>query len=171
MRIGLSLQEFIELRLAPLAGADPAFVRAAELERESLFPMTTAQAADHLRSRGYECRAPGLEAMAEGGVVRLSQPDTWMPDDVEAAAQYLEGAELFTPYAVMCQTLGCRYATYLRALREAAERESQKYGRRVPANDQYFVLHRMPPRDDKEAVVWFTLADDVRERLERGEEV
>lgn len=66
MRIGLTFEEFSELRLAPLAGADPAFVEAAQMEREALFPMSTAQAANHLRSRGYECMAPGLEAMAEG---------------------------------------------------------------------------------------------------------
>ena len=30
MGIGLSVDEYVELRLAPLAGADPAFVQAAE---------------------------------------------------------------------------------------------------------------------------------------------
>jgi hypothetical protein len=145
--------------------------QAAGTARASLFPMNTVQAADHLRSRGYDCRPEGLEVLVQYGTVRLSQPDTWQQADMETAAEYLEHAEIFTPYAAMCQTLGCRFATYLRALREAAERESQKYGRRVPACDQYFVLHRMPPRDDKEAVVWFTLADDVRRRLERGKEV
>jgi hypothetical protein len=33
MRIGLSFTECVELRLRRLAGADPAFVQAAELER------------------------------------------------------------------------------------------------------------------------------------------
>lgn len=87
------------------------------------------------------------------------------------AADYFEDAEIFTPYAAMCQALGCGYADFLRALNEAAERESQKYGRRIPADDQYFVMHRVPPRDDRPAVITFTLCDDVRERLERGQGV
>jgi hypothetical protein len=71
----------------------------------------------------------------------------------------------------MCQTLGCSYADFLRPLREAAREASRKYRRRIPPDDQLFLLHRFPPRDDKPAVITFTLADDVRERLERGEEV
>ena len=55
---------------------------------------------------------------------------------------------------------------------------SQKYGRNVPDSDQYFVMHRVPPRgvsdDDgnlKEitsSVISFALCDDIQERLERG---
>ena len=66
-------------------------------------------------------------------------------------------------------------------LREASERESQKYGRHVPDSDQYFVMHRIPPRgvtdddgnlvDITSSVISFTLCDDIRERLERGEEI
>lgn len=112
-----------------------------------------------------------LGLLVENGVVRPAQPEAWQQADVETVADYFENAEIFTPYAEACQTFGFRYADFLQALREAAERESQKHGRRVPANDQYFVLHRMPPRGDKEAVVWFTLADEVRRRLERGKEV
>jgi len=171
MRIGLTFGEYVELSLMPLAGADAAFRQAAEMERETLFPMTTAQAAEHLRSRGYECKPQMLELLVENGVVRPSQPDAWTQADVDAAADYLEDAEIFTPYAAMCQTLGCGYADFLRALREAAERESQKYGRRIPADDQYFVMHRVPPRDDRPAVISFTLCEDIRERLERGQEV
>jgi hypothetical protein len=69
----------------------------------------------------------------------------------------------------------------VRALREAAERESLAHGQEIPADDQYFVMHRVPPRgvtnpggdfvDIKPAVISFTLADDIRQRLERGEEV
>jgi hypothetical protein len=51
------------------------------------------------------------------------------------------------------------------------ERESRKYGRWIPEDDQYFVMHRVPPRGDKPAVITFTLMDDVQERLEHGEEV
>lgn len=171
MRIGLSFDEFAELRLAPLAGADPAFVQAAQLEREALFPMTAAQAVNHLRSRGYDCKPQMLELLVENGVVRPAQPGAWQQGDVEIVADYFEDAEIYTPYAAACQAFGFRYADFLRALREAAERESQKYGRRIPADDQYFVMHRVPPRDDRPAVISFTLCDDVRERLERGKEV
>ena len=152
-------------------GSDPAFVQAAELERESLFPMTINQAAEHLRSRGYDCKPQMLKLLVENGVVRPASPDAWTRMDVDAAADYFEDAEIFTPYAAMCQTLGCRYADFLRALRVAAERESQKYGRRIPADDQCFVMHRVPPRADRPAVISFTLCDDIRERLERGQEV
>jgi hypothetical protein len=41
----------------------------------------------------------------------------------------------------------------------------------VPDDDQYFVMHRVPPRDVNPAVISFTLCDDIRERLERGEEI
>ncbi len=57
------------------------------------------------------------------------------------------------------------------ALREAAEHEAEKYGISVRADDQLFVMHRVPPRDDHDAVITFTLCADVRERLERGEGV
>ena len=69
----------------------------------------------------------------------------------------------------------------LKPLREAAERESQKYGRYVPEDDQSFIMHRTAPRgvpDDNGnltdvtlSVISCTLCDDIRERLERGEEV
>jgi len=100
---------------------------------------------------------------------------------VDAAAEHFEDCGIFTPYAAMCQALGCRYADFERALREAAERESKRYGRQVPADDQYFVMHRVPPRGEinasgdlvgfKPAVISFTLCDDIKERIERGEEV
>lgn len=80
---------------------------------------------------------------------------------------------MFTPYAAMCQALGCRYADFLKPLRDAADRESAKYGRRIPDDDQ-FVMHRMPPRGGEgahDAIISFTLCDDIRDRIERGEEV
>lgn len=56
-----------------------------------------------------------------------------------------------------------------------------EYGRHVPASDQYFVMHRVPPRgvtDDAgklveitPSAISFTLCDDVRDRIERGEEI
>ena len=181
MGTGLTFDEYVELRLRPAAGADPTFYRAAEMQRERMFPMNTVGASSHLRSRGYDCRPQMLDLLVEKGVVKLSQPDAWTQADVDAAAEYFEECEIFVPYAAMCQTLGCRYADFLRPLREAAERESQKYGRRIPEDDQYFVMHRVPPRgvtgkdghlaEIKPSVISFTLCDDIRERLERGEEV
>ncbi|MCA3004406.1 MAG: hypothetical protein ACK51N_04255 [bacterium] len=170
-RIGLTFDEYFDLRQKPQAGADPAFHEAAEMERDGLFPTATAAASNHLRSRGYDCRPVMLDALVEQGVVKPSDPNGWTRADVDAAAEHFEECGIFVPYAVMCQALGCRYADFLRPLREAAERESATYGRSVPADDQYFVMHRVPPRDTTPAVISFTLCDDIRERLERGEEI
>lgn len=170
-RIGLTLDEHFDLRVKPRTGADPAFHEAAQDERNRMFPMATATASHHLRSRGYDCRPAILDALVRQGVVTPSKPDAWSRADVEAAADHLEEAGIFVPYVVMCQALGCRYADFLRPLREAAERETAKYGRVVRADDQLFVMHRVPPRDNAPAVISFTLCDDIRERLERGEEV
>lgn len=177
-RIGLTLDEYIDLRLTPPGCSDRAR-RTAEYMRGQ-FPMTTGVASGHLRSRGYDCRPVMLDALVEQGVVS-PKPDAWTQADVDAAADHFEGCEFFVPYAAMCATLGCSYADFHRALREAAEREATKYGRHIPADDQYFVMHRTPPRgvtgedgslvDIKPAVLAFTLCDDIRERIERGEEV
>ena len=43
-RIGMSLDEYVALRLMPLAGADRAFIEAAEDERERMFPMPKVKA-------------------------------------------------------------------------------------------------------------------------------
>jgi len=181
MRIGLTFDEYADLRLRPPTDADPAFRTAAEMEREQLFPMSRASASGHLRTRGYDCRPPMLDVLVRNGVVAPADPDAWSQADVDAAAEHFEQCQIFTPYAAMCQTLGCRYADFERALREAAERESKRYGRQVPADDQYFVMHRVPPRGEtnasgdlvelKPAVISFTLCDDIKERIERGEEV
>ncbi len=181
MRIGMSFDEYVELRLNPPAGSDPAFRAAAEQEREQMFPMNLASAANHLRSRGYDCKPMMLEMLIENGVVKPTDRDAWTQADVDAAAEHFEDAQIFVPYAAMCQAFGCRYADFLRPLREAAERASKEYGRHVPEDDQYFVMHRVPSRgvtdDDgnligiEPAKICFTLCDDIKERLERGEEV
>ncbi|MCL2645414.1 MAG: hypothetical protein FWD61_00245 [Phycisphaerales bacterium] len=152
------------------------FEEAVELRRKVSFPMTRAEANEHLRSRGYDCHPVMLKAMVEHEVVKPIHPKVWMQKDVEDAAEHIEDCGLFTPYAEMCEALGCRYADFLRALKAAAERESAKYGQDVPARDHYFVMHRMPPRGEggadgvvKPAVLTFTLCADIRERLERGE--
>jgi len=41
MGTGLTFDEYVELRLRALAGADRAFVRAAEMELDELFPVNT----------------------------------------------------------------------------------------------------------------------------------
>lgn len=171
MQTGLTFEEYLALRLRPLAGADRAFQEAAKMEREQMFPMALASASNHLRSRGYDCRPAMLELLIQNGTVKPATQDAWTQADVDAAAEHFEDAQILTPYAAMCETLGCRYADFLRPLREAAERESQKYGRRIPDDDQYFVMQRVPPRDTQPAIISFTLCDDIRERLERGEEV
>ncbi len=181
MTIGLSIEEYFELKLKPRAGADPVFFQAAEQERDGMFPMPLVSVASHLRSRGYDCRPQSLDLLLESGVVSPADSDAWSKADADAAAAHFEDCGVFTPYAAMCETLGCRYADFVRALREAAERESKAYSRNLPADDQYFVMHRVPPRgvtgpdgdliDIRRAVISFTLADDIRERLERGEDV
>ncbi len=181
MRIGLTFDEYAELRLNPPAGSSPFIQQAADQEREEMFPMNLASVSIHLRSRGYDCKRMMLELLLDNEAVNLTDRDAWTQEDVEAAAEYFEQSQLFVPYASMCQTLGCGYVGFLRPLREAAERESKIYGRCVPENDQYFVMHRVPPRgqtdDDgnmtgiQPSQISFTLCDDIKERLERGEEV
>ena len=170
----LTLDEFVNLKIKPRAGADAASHEAAARELERMFPMTLVAASHHLRSRGYDCRPAMLEVLVRDGVVTPAGPDAWSQADVDAAAQHFEDCDLLTPYAAMCQTLGCRYVDFLKPLREAADRESAKYGRVIPDDDQYFVMHRIPPRggdDAHDAILSFTLCDDIRERIERGEEV
>lgn len=101
--------------------------------------------------------------------------------DVDAAVAYSEDGSILTAYARIFEALGCGYTAYVRALREAAERESRVYGQQIPADDQFFTLHYSPPRgvtdpygnlvENRQAVIRFTLADEFRDRLGRGEEV
>lgn len=181
MGTGMTFDEFYDLKMKPHSRADRVFHEAVENARQKAFPMSTEAAAWHLRSRGYDCYRDMLEVLVKHGTIVLAQPDTWTREDVDAAAEYFEEQRLLTPYAMMCSALGCGYADFLRALREASERESAKWGRHVPANDQYFVMHREPPRGItneqgepvgyQPAVITFTLCDDIRERLERGEDI
>lgn len=48
-----------------------------EPDESQLFPMTTGQAANHLGSRGYNCKPQMVELLVENGLVRPSSPDTW----------------------------------------------------------------------------------------------
>jgi len=94
---GLTFDEYVDLRLKPLAGADRAFHEAAETEREQMFPMNLASASSHLRSRGYDCRPAMLETLIENGVVTPADPAAWTQADVEAAAEHFEECDIFTP--------------------------------------------------------------------------
>lgn len=180
MKIGLSYAEVVELVLTP-TGSEEAFRQAVDMQLESMFPMTTASAAGHLRSRGYDVYRQSLELLVENGVVKPTQPDAWSESDIDAAAEHFEQAQILVPYAAACIVLGCSYADFLRPLREAAEEASRKYCRPVRPDDQLFTMHREPPRgvtddagrlvDIRPARISFTLCDDIRERLERGEEV
>ncbi len=89
-RIGLTFDEFVELKLKPPAGADRAFHEAAEMERREMFPMPLVAAANHLRSRGYDCRPAMLELLVKDGVVKPAGPDAWSQADVDAAADHFE---------------------------------------------------------------------------------
>lgn len=128
-RIGLSFDEYVDLKIKPRPGADPAFHEAAAMEVEQMFPMTLAAASSHLRSRGYDCRPAMLDLLIENKVATPANADAWSQADVDAAAAHFEECEIYTPYGEMCQTLGCGYADFVRPLREAAERESALYGR------------------------------------------
>lgn len=75
MGIGLTFDEYAELRLACRNGAEPAFRQAAKIEREKLFPLSTAAASSHLRSRGYDYRAEMLDLLVKNGVVKLGESD------------------------------------------------------------------------------------------------
>jgi len=181
MGIGLNFDEFVELKLMPNKNADRAKHQAAKKIRDEEFPMTLRDAASHLRTRGYDCRPATLEMILHNKTVSVADGGNWTRADVDAAAEHFEECELYVPYTEMCRVFGCRYADFLRPLHEAAERESVKYGIHVRDDDQPFVMHRMPPRrgelvDGKfvgghDAIITFTLCDDVRERLERGEGV
>ncbi|WP_162006907.1 hypothetical protein, partial [Roseimaritima sediminicola] len=180
MGIGLTFEEFVNVKLR-LNNEDVPKHRSADVRAEQLFPMKPAEVVKHLRARGYACRVESLEMLVRTGGVEPADFDVWTRADVDEAAKRFEECESFTPYATMCQALGCRYVDFLMPLRDASERESSRYGQHIPADDQYFVLHRTPPRaeigDDgsigaiSPAVISFTLCDDVREQLEAGEVV
>lgn len=82
-RIGLTFDEYFDLRVKARTGADPAFQEAAEMERDRMFPMATTAASQHLRSRGYDCRPAMLDALIEQGVVTPSRPDAWTQAEVD----------------------------------------------------------------------------------------
>ena len=73
-RIGLTLDEHFDLRVKPRTGADPTFHEAAREERDRMFPMATAAASHHLRSRGYDCRPAILDALNIRGDETIDRP-------------------------------------------------------------------------------------------------
>jgi hypothetical protein len=156
MRIGLTLEEFVELERKPIA-------RGEQL-------LTIEEAAEHIRQRGYCCRPQSLKLLMKGRPLEASNR-ICSRDLIESCCDYFETHEFFTPYVEMCRVLGCNYFAFLRALKDASERESEKYGTRVRMDDQLFVMHRSPAREEHAAVITFTLCEDIRDRLIRGEGV
>lgn len=119
-QIGLTFDEYVELCLTPLPEASPELHAAAETERDRLFPMTKVAASHHLRSRGYDCQPTMLDMLIEHGVLAPSHMDAWTMADVNAAAEHFEACRIFMPYVLMCETMGCRYANFLRPMRGAS---------------------------------------------------
>ena len=154
MTLGLTIDEFVRLGREPTLLSDQ--------------PLTLSDAAEHIRRRGYDCRPQSLSFLVEGSLVERVGL-LWTKEKVEECCEYFEEHEFFTPYVEMCRVLGFKYAAFLMALKEAAERETEKYGVHVRADDQLFVLHRVPVSEEHAAVISFSLCDAVRERLERGQ--
>ena len=142
MTLGLTFAEFVEFERKPLVRSD--------------HPLTLAEAAEHIRRRGYDCRPQSLCLLVEGKLIEPADC-LWTKEKIEAACDFFETQRFFTPYVEMCRVLGCRYRSFLKALRDAAKCESHKYGVRVLEDDQLFVMHRIPARDGNEAIVSFTL--------------
>ncbi len=63
MVIGLTCEKYDELKLMPPHHADRGFVTVAEHMRYKAFPKSLAQAAWHVRTRGYDCRLESLELL------------------------------------------------------------------------------------------------------------
>ena len=156
MRFGLTIEEFVELEREPIACGEQ--------------PLTIEEVAEHMRQRGYCCRPESLKLLAKGRPVGASNR-IWSRDLIESCCDYFEAHEFFTPYVEMCRVLGCNYFAFLRALKDASERESEKYCSRIRMDDQLFVMHRSPAREEHPAVITFTLCEDIRDRLIRGEGV
>ncbi len=170
MPTGLTYDEYLELKIDTRTCSDPMTQTLQKPADDLVFPMTPAEVVNHVRSRGYCCRTAALEFLTKSQVIRPGR-DGWQRVDVEAVCQHLEKHWLFTPYVELCRVLGCRYASFLRALNASAQLATEKYGIQVRADDQLFVMHRTPARDGNEAIISFELCDDIREMLERGEAV
>jgi hypothetical protein len=145
MAIGLIFEEYVELKLMPPKHADRAFVTAAEHMRDEAFPMALAQAAWHVRTRGYDGRPESLELLVKQQTVEPVDVDAWTRADVDAVCDYFEQHGFYVPYAEACRVLGCSYASFLRALKDAAERETAKYGIQVRVSG--LAPHRVPGTD------------------------
>lgn len=140
--------------------------------------MSTTKASNHLRSWRYDSPVDSLEELVEDGGVFLDTEGKGTREVVDEAADFYERCEPFVPYATMCQALGCRYVDWLVPLRNASERESKRFGRHAPPDDQYFVMYRVPPRVETDvdgnitsvvpAEISFTLLDEVRRDYDAG---
>ena len=95
MAIGLTFEEYVELKLMPPKHADRAFVTAAEHMRDEAFPMSLSQAAWHVRTRGYDCRPQSLELLVKRQVIEPADVDAWTRADVDAVCDYFEQHGLY----------------------------------------------------------------------------
>ena len=100
MSIGLTFDEFVNVKLRP-TNEDVPKHRSADARATKMFPMTTVEAANHLRSRGYDSPVDSLEELVEDEVVSLDADGKWTREAVDEAADFYERCELFVPYATM----------------------------------------------------------------------
>ncbi len=85
-RIGLSFDEYVDVKLKPPAGADRAFHQAAKIEGDEMFPMTTAWAWSST-SRPSRCNG-GLRGGSRWGMnARIVSPSTTVLRYVPAARE------------------------------------------------------------------------------------
>ncbi len=82
VRIGLTVDEYVDLKIKPRAGADRAFHEAAEIERQDMFPMNIA-AAEHFEDCGIlapyaaMCQTLGCRYSVARSAARSTA--TWTP--------------------------------------------------------------------------------------------
>jgi hypothetical protein len=70
------------------------------MERDEIFPITTAAVSAHLSLRGYDCRPAMLGVLLKNGVVKLARPDVWSWYAMDPAAKYFEQSKMIVPYTV-----------------------------------------------------------------------
>lgn len=169
MMFGLTFDEFVELKRTASIPKHQLPTVVAQT-KELAFPMTLVDAAEHIRRRGYACRPETLKFMVQQKMVEPVN-DRWLSTDVEVVCDYLEKHKLLMPYVEKCRVFGFKFVSYLRAMKGAAERETDRNGIDERADEQLFVMHRIPPREEHNAIISFTLCADIRDLLDRGEEI
>lgn len=105
MGIGLIFDEFVNVKLRP-TNEDVPKHRSSDVRAAKLFPMTTIEATNHLRSRGYDSPVDSLEELVVDEVVSLDADGKWTREAFDEAADFYERCELFVPYATICEAFG-----------------------------------------------------------------